>query len=341
MSIPPISSAAAALRAQIVGAAEASLVSAIGKAPEAEAGKQTQRQPLPDPVQQAVATARAEAAGRQAGMAPLFADLRQAMASPALTQPVRAAMAQVLSIQLPTAAPLTGEAVQQAVARSGLFLEANLAAAPNLPTHPPPAPDLKSALLVLRQLLAQAQPDAPLRTRPARTPPPGREAGLNGQAPAAATLPPEADLASIAQRLGGDVEQAVARQLLHQLASLPESGSSTRMFELPLGTPQGTAIAQFEIDHDGGGGGGATAGQQTWRVRFSLDIEPLGPVHVQLGAGAERPAVILWAEREEGLERLREGIDGLAGQLAADVIVQAGAPHRPAPPAGSLMDRSL
>lgn len=340
MSITPISSAAAALRAQIVGAAEAQLVAVIGKAPEAETPKVAQNQSLPDPLQQAVATARSEAAGRQAGAAPMFADLERAMASPTLPQPVRAAIAQLLSMRLPTGA-LSGETVRTAVAQSGLFLEANLAAAPGSAAGAPPAPDMKSALLVLRQLLVQAQPDTPLKTRPARSPPPGREAGLAGQAPAAATLPRDADFATIAQRLGGDAEQAIARQVLHQLASLPETGSSARVFELPLATPQGTAIAQFEIDHDGGGSGGGASGQQTWRVRFSLDIEPLGPVHVQLGAGAERPKVIFWAEREEALERLREGADALAGQLAADVIVQAGAPQRPTTPAGALMDRSL
>lgn len=336
MSIPPISPAAAASRAQVVGAAEAQLVTVIGKAPTGDGTDITRTPPLPDPRQQAVEAARADAAGRQAGMGPLFAELRQAAASPALPQPVRAAMAQILSMQLPTGAVLTGETLRASVARSGLFLEANLAAAPG-----PHAPDLKSALLVLRQLLVQAQPDTPLKTRPARSPPPGREAGLAGQAPAAATLPRDADFAAIAQRLGGDAEQAIARQVLHQLASLPETGSSARVFELPLATPQGTAIAQFEIDHDGGGSGGGAGAQQTWRVRFSLDIEPLGPVHVQLGAGAERPTVIFWAEREEALERLREGADALAGQLAADVIVQAGAPQRPTTPAGALMDRSL
>lgn len=340
MSIPPISSAAAALRAQIVGAAEAQLVSAVGKAPEGETARSVQKQPLPDPLQQAVTAARSEAAGRQAGSAPMFAELERAMGSPALPPPVRAAMAQVLAMRLPAAA-LSGETLRVAVARSGLFLEANLAVTPDLSAQGARAPDLKAALLVLRQVLAGAQPDAPLKTRPARTPPPGREAGLTGQAPASATLPPDADLAAIVQRIGGDAEQAIARQVLHQLASLPEGGSSARVFELPLATAQGTAIAQFEIDHDGGGGGGGAQGAQSWRVRFSLDIEPLGPVHVQLGAGPERPLVVLWAEREEGLERLREGADALAGRLAAEVIVQAGAPHRPAPPAGGLTDRSL
>ena len=333
MNVPPISPAAAALRAQIIGAAETSLVAALGQAPEAETPPTT-RQPLPDPVQQAVITARTAAAGRQAGLAPMFADLQQALKSPTLPPQIRAAVSQLLSLPLPVGEPLPGEAVRRAVTQSGLFLEANLAATPAA------APDMKAALLVLRQVLTQAQPDAPLHTRPASSAPPTRDGALAGQPPAAAALSEGADLATIAQRLGGDADQAIARQVLHQLASLPQAGASAWMFELPVATPQGTAIAQFEIDQDAHTGvTGET--ERTWRVRFSLDVEPLGPVHVQLGAGAGRAAVTIWAERAESLERLRDRGDALAGALPADVAFYPGAPRQPPPPAGQLMDQSL
>ncbi len=335
MSIPPISPAAASLRAQIVGAVETSLIATVGGAPETQAPPRSPRNPLPDPLQQAVLAARTAAAGRQAGLGPLFAELGQALNSPALPPRVRAAVSQLLALQLPAAGPMTGEAVHQAVARSGLFLEAGLAATPG-----PSPPDLKAALLVLRQLLSQAQPEAPTPGRPAKTPPPTRDSALAGQPPATTTLPRDADLATIAGRLGGDVEQAMARQVLHQLASLPQAGASAWMFELPIATPQGTAIAQFEIDQDGHAGvAGET--ERSWRVRFSLDIEPLGPVHVQLGAGSGRAAVTIWAEREDSLERLRERGDRLAGALPADVVFYPGAPRRAPPPAGQLTDQTL
>ena len=41
-------------------------------------------------------------------------------------------------------------------------------------------------------------------------------------------------------------------------------------------------VAQFEIDRDGQARGEDEA--QGWRARFSIDIEPLGPVHVHLSA---------------------------------------------------------
>jgi len=60
-----------------------------------------------------------------------------------------------------------------------------------------------------------------------------------------------------------DTDAAIARQTLLQVASLPDrvDASGGRIdpsmprwnFEVPFATPQGTAMAQFEIARDGGG----------------------------------------------------------------------------------------
>ena len=340
MSVAPISPVVAAPRVEVVGATEAAQVAIIGRSPQAYPGPpgvNPQQQPPATP-QQALAAARAAAAGRQASLAPMFAELSRAFENPGLPPELRAAIGQVLSLQLPATTPMTAETVRQAVARSGLFLEARMAA-PEAAAEPP-QPDLKAALLALRQLLAVARPETPVRGRPATSPPPTHDAALSGQPAATATLPRDAEMAAIAQRLGVDTDQAIARQVLHQLASLPENGANSWMFELPIATPQGAAIAQFEIDQDAHmSSEGETS--RTWRVRFSLDVEPLGPVHVYLGAGAERASVIIWAEREESLERLQSRGAELAGALPADVVFHPGAPQRPPPPPGGLMDQTL
>ena len=66
-----------------------------------------------------------------------------------------------------------------------------------------------------------------------------------------------------AHHLLDDTDAAIARQTLLQVASLPDriDGSGPRIdstaprwnFEIPFVTPQGTAMAQFEISRDGGG----------------------------------------------------------------------------------------
>lgn len=339
MSVAPIIPAVAAPRVEIVGATETAQVAIVGRSPQTYPGPPGLNQPpQPTTPQQAVDAARAQAAGRQASLAPMFAELGRAFENPRLPPELRAAIGQVLSLQLPATTPLTADTVRQAVARSGLFLEARMAA-PEAASEPP-QPDLKAALLTLRQLLALARPETPARGRPATSPPPTHDAVLSGQPAATPTLPRDAEVAAIAQRLGADADQAIARQLLHQLASLPENGTNSWMFELPIATPHGAAIAQFEIDQDAHMRSEGES-SRTWRVRFSLDIEPLGPVHVYLGAGAERASVIIWAEREESLERLRSRGAELAGALPADVVFHPGAPRRPAPPVGGLMDQTL
>nr|MEA2797890.1 hypothetical protein [Phenylobacterium sp.] len=149
----------------------------------------------------------------------------------------------------------------------------------------------------------------------------------------------DADVTAIAQHLRPEVEQAVARQTLHQLASLPDGQTSAWMFELPIATPQGAAVAQFEVDRDAPEAEPADA-EASWRVRFSVDIEPLGPVHVHLGMTGDRAAVTVWAERRGAIELLRGQGDELARALPGDVAFRLGAPRDPVPPSGRFVDQT-
>jgi hypothetical protein len=335
MNVSPITAAAAALRAQVVGEVEAEFIGAVADlqdvvaaAPAASAG--------PDALKQAVDSAKAAAAGRQASLAPLFADLAQAQSAPDLTAVIKAAINQILALRTPLDGPLTADALEQAVARSGLFLEARLAA--SAPASEPAPPDLKAALLALQRALA-AEPAAEAVTPPQRIPPPIRGAALTPQAPMPASLPPGADLAAIVQHLGPQVEQGLARQVLHQLASAPDGPTTAWLFELPIATPQGASVAQFQIDRDSPEPGAADPAP-FWQVRFAIDIEPLGPVHVHLRAEGERVAVTIWAERDGSLDRLRGKGAELARTLPAEVTFRAGAPKRPAPARGRLVDQT-
>lgn len=291
-----------------------------------------------------------EAAGRQGGLAPLMADLAQAARNPALPGQVRSAAAQLLSQSTPADARLTGANMAKALVSSGLFLEARLAAAPDVS---PMGQDMKAGLLVLRQALAAWLAGAP-RARdarnPARTPPPPyRGGGARAQPSATPSLPADAAPSAVGQRLLAEAEQALARQELLQIASLPagaddpaEAQVSRWMFEMPFTTPQGAAVAQFEISRDGRGRGGEA--QPVWRAAFSLDIEPLGPIHARVSLVGQQASVGLWAEREAGLARLQEDSELLGAALAraslkAEIAVYPGAPQVARPEAGQLVDQ--
>ena len=102
----------------------------------------------------AVSVASASAAAQQGSQAPLFANLAAALASNSLPPALQQAVAQVLTQQTGLNQNLTGGDVQNAFQKSGLFLESALASGSVSPDGS--VPDLKAALIVLRQTLATA-----------------------------------------------------------------------------------------------------------------------------------------------------------------------------------------
>jgi hypothetical protein len=202
--------------------------------------------------------------------------------------------------------------------------------------------------------------DVTLRTL--TPPPPIRGAWPAAQPVSAATIAPGAPLATVAHRLLEDTDAALARQTLLQVASLPQAPNQTTdangnrldpgmprwNFEIPFATPQGTAMAQFEISRDGGGNSEAEAAKRMWRARFTLDLEPAGPVHALVTFSGERTSVRMWAERPQTAARLRAGAFELSQALSraelvpGDIVIREGTPPQAAPArAGYFLDRAL
>lgn len=247
----------------------------------------------------------------------------------------------------------TAEGLQNAVQRSGLFLEANLAQAAGQPV----TADLKSILLALRALTGTAEsvpePKAP---------------GQRLAAPAAPRLAPgEGDHAR--PEIARAVEGAVERLKLLQMASLPDhpeirvTDDRTQplrlALQIPLATqgpdrpptammglmiehrPQANEAARYEIEKDGGG----ETETFPWKVRIALDLEETGPVQAEIALRGQSVAVTLWAERQSMAALARDEIGALHEALtgaAFDVFrleVKDGRPQGKAPRAGPLLDR--
>jgi hypothetical protein len=497
------------------GAAASTAAGVSGQAP-VDAPAQTALSAA-DRMTQAVRSAAAQAAPRQAGLAPMMANLDAAIALPETPEPVRQAARAVLDKALPAGQPVTATALREAVQGSGVFLEARLARAAVTPEALVPANatepggDMKAALLVLRAVVStwlakapavgseprtlapktasesrseparpvsappssgyaptprldgrtavylaasiapfedarappaplassaqgaakaaatvapppvigaeavetpplewseapigappgpavRSAPSAPLPSLlmvglieeevddlapavseedglalppprgagyaaarpqpPPRPPPPYAGGPTTAQAAAPSDLPKDMPAAELARHLLKDVGGAIARQELSQIASLPEphheaeraveTRSSRWVFDLPFQTPQGVAVAQFEINKDGGGGAeGAREVERTWRARFSLDVEPLGPVHVQIALTGAMTRVGLWAERPEAMARLRAGEEALnaalrQAELTPEVAFHPGAPAAAPTALGHFVDR--
>lgn len=434
----------------------ASLVESPPLAPSVNAPRNT----LTPSEQVAVTVASAAAAAKQGSQAPLFANLASVVTGSDLPAGLKQAVLDVLAQQTPLNTALDGGDIESAFQKSGLFLEASLAAgaAPSSGT----VPDLKAALLVLRQTLAtletappaqgsaipasatgtlqvaaapaQAAGEAAQATLPTEpqipqqsqlprsanlagavladlaadapqmamprtmsaglaasllqevtqnlprmtgnvpgsnkavpdghvfeatsraTPPPFRGALPSPQSIASPSLAPDAPLAATVHRLLNDTDAAIARQTLLQVASLPDRADARGHridpavpqwnFEIPFATPQGTAMAQFEISRDGGGES-ADPAKRAWRARFSLNVEPAGPVHALITLNGDKTFVRMWAERPATAQQLRAGLGELNQALTraelkpGDIVVRDGTPPQPAPArAGHFLDRA-
>jgi hypothetical protein len=188
-------------------------------------------------------------------------------------------------------------------------------------------------------------------------PPPFRGAVPAAQPVADPSIAPDTPLSTVTHRLLDNTDAALARHTLLQAASLPDrlDGARAQMdamtprwnFEVPFLTPQGTAMAQFEISRDGAGDA-AEASQRVWRARFTLDVEPTGPVHALVTLTGERTSVRMWAERPATVAQLRANASELSQALAraelvpGEIEIRDGAPTQPVSArAGHFLDRAL
>ena len=85
-----------------------------------------------------------------------------------------------------------------------------------------------------------------------------------------------------------------------------------------------------------------------WRARFSLDVEPAGPIHALVSLTGDTTSVRMWAERPATAAQLRAGAAQLSQALSkaelrpGDIVIRVGAPPQATPPrAGHFLDRAL
>src|SRR5580692_2133402 len=205
----------------------------------------------------AVAVAAQTAVTQQASLAPLFADLGVASGLPNLPPQVQQAVAQVLAQQIPLDQNLTAGAVQEAFQSSGLFLENSLAS--GSASAASGVPDLKAALLVLRQTLTSVLSDV---TVTAGTTPPA----------SASALPPGAAQAAAATEATPSSTAAPSDPAAPGPVATPASASPS------ASTPQSaavlTAAVLAEVSELLAGAGGSPAAAE------------LAPQEVLLGAAS-------------------------------------------------------
>ncbi len=248
---------------------------------------------------------------QQNGYTPLLATVGALAQRPALRQlppSLRAALA-MLEHTMPTSADVTsGEGLRQALARSGLFLEHQLARGPaNLATLVDD--DWKAALLRLVNVLDQ-RPGPPPAGNRNDTPPPLLQRGLQAQGRVALPLLLGGDVAPLVDRLHSDVKAALARL---EVAQLEAGTAAAWMIELPLQSDDGTDVLQVQMEY----GTDVQDGRAGWTLGFALDLPALGPLQGELQLHEPRLSVRLWAERATTAQALERQFSALRQRLAA------------------------
>lgn len=199
----------------------------------------------------------------------------------------------------------TGAGLRQAVQRSGLFLEAQLAQAP--PNDATTAhDDMKGAMLRLVAIL-KGQPQIG-ESGNTEVDPPLLYRGVVPQE--RQSLSPElagtADATDFLPRLNNDVQAALARLEVAQLQANPNHW----IVEIPIQNTDGADVLQLSIKHE-------PEAEQSWTMGFSLDLPSLGPVVGELHLRGLRLSIRLWAQHRDTVDRLEAQFTNVRSRLDA------------------------
>lgn len=199
----------------------------------------------------------------------------------------------------------TGEGLRQAIHRSGVFLEAQLAQAPAndvTTAHD----DMKGALLRLVAIL-KGQPLAS-ESSDTEVDPPLLYRGVapQGRSPLPLELASTNEATDFLPRLYTDVQSALARLEVAQLQATPGHW----LVEIPVQDVEGADVLQIMLKHE-------QEAEQDWTMGFSLDLPSLGPIVGELHLRGLRLSVRLWAQRRETVDRLEEQFENLRTRLNA------------------------
>lgn len=290
----------------------------------------------------------------QGSQAPLFAQLLSLLQKPVpgLPADVAAAARNAVDTLSTTAQVSRADGLREAVGRSGLFHEAMLAAvATDLNARGRPVNSIKSALLSLAaRLRAHADGEQSPRAPAAAQPPPPRPGGHPVAQARAGAEPLPAVVQPALLALRGQVEQAIARLVLHQWSSSEpnESGLPRWLLELPVRNGNAVDILHcaFEAERERK----RKSRERAWHAEIALDTPGLGPVHARVTVTGQNVSVRFWVLDADQAEPLQAALHRLEDALRAHQLevrglgCVTGPPPRPLPPpaarSGVLDDRA-
>ena len=208
-------------------------------------------------------------------------------------------------------------ALEAAIARSGVFLESNLAAHRGAP-DPRFGSDLKTLLLALnRALQTQGAKPSSMHTDDAMPAPvPTARGPLTALPGAPATLAvldePTQQLNELARQTDGTLARLTTVQISN---SAPDPAVQSMLIDLPVRHEDRAAVLRLKIERDGSrrhDGDGA----ESWTVEAAVDLGAIGALHAKVTMIGKRIGVQLRAESPAIVAALSQRADELEAMLS-------------------------
>jgi hypothetical protein len=210
------------------------------------------------------------------------------------------------------------KALEAAIAKSGVFLEANLAA-PRGPADPRFAADLKTLMLTLQRALTTygAKPSSAHSDAAGHAPVPTARGPLTTLPSAPATLAVLEEPSQQLNELSRQTDGTLARLTTVQIAnSAPDPAVQSMLIDLPVRHEDRAAVLRLKIEKDGSrrrDGDGA----ESWTVEAAVDLGAIGALHAKVTLIGKRIGVQLRAESPAIVSALAQRTDELEAMLAS------------------------
>jgi hypothetical protein len=213
-------------------------------------------------------------------------------------------------------------ALETAIARSGVFLEANLATQRG-PADPRFASDLKTLLLTFQRTLqtSGAKPTSTHSDAAGHAPVPTPRGPLTTLPAAPATLAvleePVQQLNELARQTDGSLARLTTVQISNSAA---DPAVQSLLIDLPVRYEDRAAVLRLKIEHDGSRRRDGD-GSDSWTVEAAIDLGAVGGLHAKVTLIGKRIGVQLRAESPAVVAALSQRADELEALLAESGLV--------------------
>lgn len=229
---------------------------------------------------------------------------------------------------------VNAETLQNAVARSGIFLESSLLSGQTSLSNPIPGGDLKVLLLLFRGALTHWLGSGSSSGQPGQVPLP------QGGSPRAHTPPTplmtgDGTAEEAGQNLKALTEGALSRMRLLQVGSLPEQQAGAALardlnLELPIIMGNYVGVLHLQIEEEDAKE--KAAKDRAWKMRFALRLNSMGEVGADVSYLSGHLGATLWAAEPETAELLSAHLDELNEALEAVGLTVGRIQVRSSPP---------